>query len=62
MYKHDKAYEIMLNLAYRLRMARKAWQRAKTECFNNSVVNGLEWAMWEAHNSFQAAKQIYYSE
>lgn len=49
---------LLLNLAKRLRLARKCLHRGKRENCPKEIVAELQGAMLEAWNSFQAAKQI----
>lgn len=51
---------LLLNLARRLRWARQHVSRARKERWEACVADEAQGAMLEAHNSFQAAKQIVY--
>lgn len=56
------AYKILLNLAMRLRLARKDVLRMQLINANPQFIDEKLAAKNEAHNSFQAAKVIYYNE
>ncbi len=53
----DAAKALLFNLAYRYKIAARLRRRASTSSQN---VEWTEAAQWEAWNSFQAAKAIYF--
>lgn len=58
----DPARSILLNLARRLRWARQHLSRARSEGWPEVMRNEAAGAALEAHNTFQAAKQIVAGE
>lgn len=58
--KPDIARKIVLNLARRLRMARRCYARAVREGYADRVVHELDGAKQEAWNSLQAAKDMFF--
>lgn len=53
--------KILLNLALRARHARKHWCKIRMNFEEGTVVEAEVFGRYlEAHNSFQAAKQIYF--
>ncbi len=52
--------QLLHNLALRLRWTKRYWKRAQENCYPLGITSQEEGAFFEAHNSFQAAKQIYF--